>query len=68
MIITRSKSLLCLTKHVSDRLNDGEKNLNKLSVVSTFMPTFAIEFILKNDSYYKWNVIDFISFKYPIKT
>ena len=68
MIITRSRSLLCLTKHVSDRLNDAEKNLNKLPVVSTFMPSFAMEVILKNDSYYKWKVIHFISFKYPIKT
>ena len=28
---------------------------------------FGIEFILKNDSHYKWKVIDFISFKSPIK-
>ena len=58
---------MCLTKHVSDRLNDGDKNLIKLSVVSSFMSTSATEFILKNDSYYKWKVSDFISCKSPIK-
>ena len=43
------------------------KTFNKLSVVSTFMSTLAIAFISKNDSYYRREVIDFISFKSPIK-
>ena len=58
---------MCLTNHVSDRFNDDDKNLNKPSVVSTFMSTFAVEYILKNDSYYNLKAIDSISFKSPIK-